>query len=68
MTEVCRHARATCSSFASCRMFSANKDITVIGGSTAQVPPPYGYVKVDRDLNAGAGGDYVYFCTAKPGP
>lgn len=32
----------------------------IYGGSGVQ--PPAGWVKIGRDLNAGAGGDYIYVC------
>lgn len=38
------------------------RDLTVVGGSNANVVPPYGYRRIDADLNKGAGGLYIYFC------
>lgn len=45
----------------------AIKDVTVVGGSNANVPAPYGYEKVPGDLNKGAGGDFIYVCYSLTG-
>ncbi|HUP87975.1 MAG TPA: hypothetical protein VM100_01350, partial [Longimicrobiales bacterium] len=37
-------------------------DITVVAGSSSSVACPAGYLKNPQDLNAGAGGDYIYQC------
>jgi len=37
-------------------------EVTVIRGGSASIPPPAGYTKINMDLNAGAGGDYIYVC------
>ncbi|KAI0445763.1 hypothetical protein F4803DRAFT_107224 [Xylaria telfairii] len=41
--------------------------VTVIKGDS-DVKPPQGYTKVGVDLNAGAGGDYIYLCYHKVHP
>jgi hypothetical protein len=38
------------------------RDLTVVGGSHANISPPYGYRRINADLNKGAGGLYIYFC------
>lgn len=40
----------------------AIRDIYVVGGDNNAVPPPYGYKRIDIDLNAGSGGDFIYLC------
>lgn len=40
-------------------------EVIVIRGSSSGIQPPAGYVKVNADLNAGAGGDYIYVCYKK---
>lgn len=40
-------------------------EVIVIRGGSAGIQPPAGYVKVNADLNAGAGGDYIYVCYKK---
>ncbi len=40
-------------------------DLTVIAGPNSDLNPPYGYTLVKKDLNAGSGGDYVYFAYKK---
>ncbi len=37
-------------------------NLAVIGSSNSNIAPPYGYTKIDKDLNAGAGGEYIYIC------
>ena len=37
-------------------------DVQVISGGSANICPPEGYTKIDVDLNAGAGGKYIYLC------
>ena len=39
-------------------------EVTVIRGGSG-VQPPAGWVRVNADLNAGAGGDYIYLCYKK---
>lgn len=34
-------------------------DLTVLEGRNTE--PPSGWTKIDKDLNAGAGGAYLYF-------
>lgn len=36
--------------------------LAVVGGSSSGVAPPYGYTKINQDLNEGAGGDFIYVC------
>lgn len=38
------------------------KDIFVVGADYSQVFPPEGFVRINQDCNAGAGGDYIYLC------
>lgn len=38
-------------------------DLFILYGQNARAPP--GYVKIDVDLNKGAGGEYVYLCYRK---
>jgi len=40
-------------------------EVTVIRGGSSDIPPPSGYVKINKDLNTGAGGDYIYVCYKK---
>lgn len=40
-------------------------EVTVIRGGSAGIQPPVGYTKIPHDLNAGAGGDYIYLCYKK---
>lgn len=40
-------------------------EVIVIHGGTSSIQPPPGYVKVNADLNAGAGGDFIYVCYKK---
>ena len=37
-------------------------EVTVIRGGSSGILPPAGYTKIPYDLNAGAGGDYIYVC------
>ena len=37
-------------------------DVKVISGGNASIRPPDGYTRIDVDLNAGAGGKYIYLC------
>lgn len=37
-------------------------DVVVVGGSDRQVPCPPGYERIDSDLNADAGGEFIYLC------
>jgi hypothetical protein len=39
----------------------------VITGSHADIPAPNGYERIDRDLNEGAGGSYIYACVKRDG-
>lgn len=36
--------------------------LVVITGGSSTIEPPAGYTKIPYDLNAGAGGDYIYLC------
>ncbi len=36
--------------------------LDVIGSSNAGIAPKFGYIKINKDLNAGAGGQYIYLC------
>lgn len=38
------------------------RDLTVVGGSHPGVPAPYGYRRIEADLNEGVHGEYIYFC------
>lgn len=38
------------------------KDIKIITGSHAGLTKPFGYKQLPQDLNAGAGGDFIYLC------
>jgi hypothetical protein len=38
------------------------RDLTVVGGSHPNIAPPYGYRRIESDLNKGAGGLFIYFC------
>jgi len=40
-------------------------EVTVIYGGSSGIQAPAGWVKIGRDLNAGAGGDYIYVCYKK---
>lgn len=40
-------------------------EVIVIQGGSSGIQPPAGYVKINADLNAGAGGDYIYVCYKK---
>ena len=40
-------------------------EVTVVYGGSSGIPAPYGYTKIDVDLNRGAGGDYIYVCYKK---
>lgn len=40
-------------------------EVTVIYGSSSGIKPPEGFVKVNKDLNKGAGGDFMYLCYKK---
>ncbi|KAI1211966.1 MAC/Perforin domain-containing protein [Annulohypoxylon truncatum] len=40
-------------------------DITAFSSSDPNISPPYGFTKIPRDLNAGAGGEYIFFGYAK---
>lgn len=37
-------------------------EVIVIQGGSSGIQPPAGYTKIPHDLNAGAGGDYIYVC------
>jgi hypothetical protein len=37
-------------------------EVTVIYGGSSGIQAPTGFTKIPRDLNSGAGGDYVYVC------
>lgn len=39
--------------------------LAVVYGGSSSVAPPDGYTKIPYDLNAGAGGDYIYLCYHK---
>ena len=34
----------------------------IIHGNHPEIEPPDGYEKIEADLNAGAGGEYIYLC------
>lgn len=36
-------------------------EVGVIYGSSSAIEPPFPWIKVPKDLNEGAGGDYIYF-------
>jgi hypothetical protein len=36
--------------------------LDVIGSSNAGIAPKFGYIKINKDLNAGAGGQYIFLC------
>jgi len=40
-------------------------EVMVIYGGSSGIQPPAGWVKVSGELNAGAGGDYIYVCYKK---
>ena len=40
-------------------------DVVVITGDSAGIFPPAGFTKIDVDLNAGAGGKFIYLCYKK---
>ncbi|MDH3198244.1 MAG: hypothetical protein OEO21_08390 [Candidatus Krumholzibacteria bacterium] len=40
-------------------------EVIVIYGGSSGIQPPAGYVRINADLNAGAGGDYIYLCYKK---
>ncbi len=37
-------------------------EIGILSGNSSTISPPAGWNKYPRDLNEGAGGDYIYFC------
>jgi hypothetical protein len=37
-------------------------EVIVIRGGSSGIQPPAGYTRIPHDLNAGAGGDYIYVC------
>ncbi len=37
-------------------------EIGIIFGNSSVIQPPSGWIKHPKDLNAGAGGDFIYFC------
>ncbi len=41
---------------------TAFSEVTVINGGNAGILPPAGFTRIEADLNAGAGGDYIYAC------
>lgn len=40
-------------------------ELIVIHGDSSTIEPPAGYTKIPYDLNAGAGGDFIYVCFHK---
>ncbi|TGE19711.1 hypothetical protein [Hymenobacter elongatus] len=36
--------------------------VGILSGSSSAIQPPSGWEKYPQDLNAGAGGDFIYFC------
>ena len=38
-------------------------EVGVLSGNSASIQPPAGWTKVSIDLNEGAGGSFIYFCT-----
>ena len=37
-------------------------DVVVITGDVADISPPAGFTRINVDLNAGAGGKYIFLC------
>lgn len=37
-------------------------EVGILSGSSSTIQPPSGWEKYPQDLNAGAGGDFIYFC------
>jgi len=37
-------------------------EVTVIRGSSSNIQPPAGFTRINADLNANAGGDYIFVC------
>ncbi|RZJ93913.1 MAG: hypothetical protein EOO60_04195 [Hymenobacter sp.] len=45
--------------------YSNNAEVSEVGvlsGNSDTIQPPAGWVKWNKDLNGGCGGDYIYFC------
>jgi hypothetical protein len=40
-------------------------ELSVVSGSTPDVPAPAGFTRIDADLNRGAGGKYIYLCVKR---
>lgn len=38
------------------------REVGIVAGNSSNIWPPSGWVRVGDDCNAGAGGDYIYFC------
>ena len=38
------------------------KEVGILYGNSSSIQPPAGWERIPGDLNAGAGGDYIYFC------
>ncbi|GAA3989104.1 hypothetical protein GCM10022407_37090 [Hymenobacter antarcticus] len=38
------------------------REVGILSGNISTLYPPSGWAKYPRDLNEGAGGDYIYFC------
>lgn len=38
------------------------REVGIVAGNNSGIQPPPGWVRVGEDCNAGAGGDYIYFC------
>ncbi|TGE21342.1 hypothetical protein E5K00_13715 [Hymenobacter aquaticus] len=38
------------------------REVGVLAGNSSSIQPPAGWVKEPGDVNAGAGGDYIYLC------
>jgi hypothetical protein len=41
------------------------RSVCVVGGNTYATPAPYGFVKIETDLNQGAGGDFIFLCYSR---
>ncbi|MFD2721787.1 hypothetical protein ACFST9_23930 [Hymenobacter monticola] len=43
-------------------LWPAFAEIGILSGNSSTITPPAGWTKYPKDLNEGAGGDYIYFC------
>ncbi|MCB2378495.1 hypothetical protein LGH70_12920 [Hymenobacter sp. BT635] len=39
------------------------KEVGILSGNSSSIQPPAGWVRDGKDLNEGAGGDFIYLCT-----